>query len=579
MADRTARTDRSTGAAPAAASPGPVDTGGIAPDVYARRWAILGLLCTSLIIVIVGNTSLNVALPRLADDLKASTSELQWMVDSYSLVFAGMLLTAGALGDRYGRKGALQVGLVLFALGALAAAFADGSAQIIGARALMGFGGAFVMPSTLSILTNVFPPHERAKAIAIWAGVSGAGAAVGPIASGFLLEHFWWGSVFLVNLPIILTALVLGRGLLPKSSDPTGAPLDFVGAGLSIVGLAALVYAIIEAPNHGWGSAATIGWFVAAAVVLGLFALWERSRDEPMLNLHFFADRRFSVSSGGITLIFFSMFGTLFLMTQYFQLVLGYSPLEAGVRLLPMSVVMATLAPQTPKLVVRFGANRVGGGGLATLAVGLATLALVGTDTSYLQLTVTLMVMAAGMALTMSPLTAQLMSSVPPAKAGVGSAMNDTTRELGGALGVALLGSLVTSRYAASIGDALSGVAEPVREIARSGLAGAVSLADDPERFGDLPIDAATARQIKAAGQDAFVDGLSLSAIVAAVVVAIGAVVVHRLLPSGLDRGAGSVAAGGPGEGTGRGPTAGPAGDQGSGGPVGPRVEEGLATR
>jgi EmrB/QacA subfamily drug resistance transporter len=501
-------------------------------DVHRRRWGILALLCTSLMIVIIGNTSLNVALPTLARELDATTSDLQWMVDAYSLVFAGLLLTAGALGDRFGRKGALQLGLVLFGIGALVATFAGGAGQIIAGRAVMGFGGAFVMPSTLSILSNVFANDERPKAIAIWAGVAGGGAALGPVASGFLLEHFWWGSVFLVNLPIIIGSLVIGRWLLPKSSNPTDAPLDPVGALLSVVGLSALVYAIIEGPDHGWRSAESALWFGLAAVVLVGFFLWERSRRDPMLNLHFFEDRRFSVSSGGITLIFFAMFGTFFLTTQYFQLVLGYSPLGAGVRLLPMSFVMMFVAPQTPKLVTRFGANRVGAAGLLLVSAGLVFYSLAGVDTPYLPVIAIFVVLAAGFALTMSPMTTQLMSAVPRSKAGVGSAMNDTTRELGGALGVAVLGSLVTSRYASSLASALEGAAAPVREIAGSGLSGAVALADHPEQFPGLRLAPGAADGIKAAAQQAFVDGLGVACLVAAVVVALAAVAVFRYLPS-----------------------------------------------
>jgi EmrB/QacA subfamily drug resistance transporter len=501
-------------------------------DVRRRRWWILSLLCTSLMIVIIGNTTLNVALPTLARELDATTSDLQWMVDAYSLVFAGMLLTAGALGDRFGRKGALQLGLVLFGIGAVVAAVADGAGQIIAGRAVMGFGGAFVMPSTLSIISNVFGNDERPKAIAIWAGVAGGGAALGPVASGFLLEHFWWGSVFLVNLPIIVGSLLVGRWLLPKSSDPTDAPLDPVGALLSIVGLSALVYAIIEGPDHGWRSADSALWFGAAAVVLLAFMWWERSRREPMLNLHFFEDRRFSVSCGGITLIFFAMFGIFFLTTQYFQLVLGYTPLGAGVRLLPMAIVMMVVAPQTPKLVTRFGANRVAGSGLLCVAAGLALYSLLGTDTAYVPVILVFIVLAAGFALTMSPMTAQLMSAVPRSKAGVGSAMNDTTRELGGALGVAVLGSLVTSRYTSSLASALDGLAAPVREIAGSGLSGAVALADHPGEFPGLRLAPDAAEGLKAAAQQAFVDGIGVAALVAAALVALAASAVFRYLPS-----------------------------------------------
>jgi MFS family permease len=240
----------------------------IDPHVYARRWSILAVLCLSLVIVIIGNTSLNVALPTLARELEASTSSLQWMVDSYALIFAGMLFTAGTLGDRFGRKGALQFGLVLFMAGAIFAAMSDTSGQIIGARAIMGLAAAFIMPSTLSILTNVFPAQERTQAIAIWAGVSGAGVAIGPITSGLLLEHFWWGSVFLANVPVIVIAVVAGAILLPKSKDPGDHPIDVPGAALSIVALSSLVYGIIEGPHNGWTSPSTLGAFALALLSL-----------------------------------------------------------------------------------------------------------------------------------------------------------------------------------------------------------------------------------------------------------------------------------------------------------------------
>jgi EmrB/QacA subfamily drug resistance transporter len=318
------------------------------PAIYARRQQILVVLCISLMIVIIGNTALNVALPRLAFDLGAGTTDLQWMVDAYSLVFAGMLFTAGTLGDRFGRKGALQAGLLLFLVGTSLAAVADSSSQVIGARAIMGLAAAFVMPATLSILTNVFPPAERPKAIAVWAGIAGGGAAIGPVASGFLLEHFWWGSVFLVNVPVILVALVAGRILIPTSRDPEEPPLDIPGALLSIVGLSALVYGIIEGPQHGWTSPESLAIFGFAGLSLGLFVLRELHTPNPMLDLRYFRDRRFSVSSGGMTLIFFAMFGTFFLVSQYFQLVLRYSALESGLFQLPMAVVMIALSPQVP---------------------------------------------------------------------------------------------------------------------------------------------------------------------------------------------------------------------------------------
>jgi EmrB/QacA subfamily drug resistance transporter len=489
---------------------------------YQRRWAILAVLCTSLMIVIIGNTALNVALPTLADDLRASTTDLQWMVDSYSLVFAGMLFTAGTLGDRFGRKGALQAGLGLFLVGTLVAALGDSAATVIGARALMGLAAAFVMPSTLSILTNVFPAHERPKAIAMWAGISGGGAAIGPIASGFLLEHFWWGAVFLVNVPVIALAFVAGKVLLPTSRDPEQPPLDIPGAGLSILGLGALVYAIIEGPLHGWTGTSTLTTFAVAAVALGLFVVRELTAEHPMLDLRLVKDRRFSVSSMGMTLTFFAMFGTFFLVAQYLQLVLGYSPLISGVFQLPMAAIMMVLSPNVPKLVARFGAARVVPAGLAFVSVGLFTFSFMGVSTSIWWMYGPVLCLATGMALTMSPLTTLIMASVPLTKAGVGSAMNDTTRELGGALGVAILGSFVTSTYSSSIADAIKGLSGTDQGLARSGLTGAMQAAQHLGAGGQALVDSA---------KQAFVDGLGTAAVAGSVVVALASLVAYRLLP------------------------------------------------
>ena len=496
----------------------------IDPAIYHRRWAILAVLCTSLMIVIIGNTALNVAIPTLARELGASTSNLQWMVDAYGLVFAGLLFTAGTLGDRFGRKGALQLGLLVFLAGTTLASTADTAGVVIAARATMGLAAAFIMPSTLSILTNVFPAHERPKAIAVWAGISGAGAAVGPITSGFLLEHFYWGSVFLVNVPMIVGALIAGAFLVPKSKDPEESPLDFLGAFLSIVGLVALVYSIIEGPSHGWLSTESFITFGIAAVALVLFALWESRASSPMLDLRLFKDRRFSVASGGMTLTFFAMFGTFFLVAQYFQLVLGYSPLKSGLLQLPMAIIMMAIAPNMPKLVARFGASRTVPVSLGLIALGMAVFSQVQTDSSLVLIYCSIVPLAAGMASTMTPLTTLIMSSVPLGKAGVGSAMNDTTRELGGALGVAVLGSVVTSRYTSSLAPAISGLPDQARSIADSGLAGALGVA------AKLPGAAGT--QLADAAKQAFVDGISTAALVATGVVIIAAVAAWFLLPS-----------------------------------------------
>src|SRR5918996_555127 len=394
-----------------------------APDP--RRWKTLGVLCLSLTIVMVANMSLNVAIPAMARDLDASTSSLQWIVDAYALVFAGLLFTAGTIGDRFGRKGALQGGLVLFLVGAAVATLAQTAAMVIAARVTMGVAAAFVMPSTLSILTNVFPAHERGRAIGIWAGVAAGGASIGAPTSGFLLEHFWWGSVFLVNVPLIVLALVAGSRLVPTSKDPSGRPLDVPGA------------------------------------LPPLFAWREQAARQPMLDLALFRDRRFTVASGGIALAYFAMFGTFFLVAQYVQLVLGYSALEAGLTVLPVSFVMLALAPQVPRFVARFGAGRVVPVGLVLIASGLGILSQLDTESSVWVVILAFVPLAAGIASTGNPLPTRVMSSVPTDRAGVGSAMNDTSRELGGALGVAALGSLVATQFTGSLGPAAAGLPRP----------------------------------------------------------------------------------------------------------------------
>jgi len=493
-----------------------------------RRWKTLGVLCLSLTIVMVANMSLNVAIPAMARDLDASTSSLQWVVDAYALVFAGLLFTAGTIGDRFGRKGALQGGLVLFLVGAVVATLAQTAAMVIAARVIMGLAAAFVMPSTLSILTNVFPAHERGRAIGIWAGVAAGGASIGAPTSGFLLEHFWWGSVFLVNVPLIVLALVAGRRLVPTSKDPSGRPLDIPGAVLSILGVGSLVFAIIEGPEHGWGSVPTLATFGAAAVLLGLFAWREHAARQPMLDLALFRDRRFSVASGGIALAYFAMFGTFFLVAQYVQLVLGYSALEAGLTVLPVSFVMLALAPQVPRFVARFGPGRVVPVGLVLIASGLGILAQLGSDSSVWLVILAFVPLAAGIASTGNPLTTLVMSSVPTDRAGVGSAMNDTSRELGGALGVAALGSLVATQFTGSLGPAVVGLPGPAQAAANTGLAGALGVARD------LPGPAGTA--LAHAARAAFVDGFGLAALVAAGMMLAAALGAYLLLPRPASR-------------------------------------------
>src|SRR4051812_30197357 len=331
-----------------------------------RRWAILAVLCTSLLLVMLGNTALNLALPNIAADLGLSSAAQQWVVDSYSLVFAGLLFTTSSLGDRFGRKGVMQAGLVLFTVATGFAAFAATSgAGLITARAVMGLAGAMIMPSTLSILTNVFPANERGRAIAIWTAVSGGGAAIGMMISGFMLEHWSWHSVFLLNLPVAAVALVAGMVLIPTSRDPEQPKLDFLGAALSTAGIATVVYGLIEAPTHGWTSSTTLSVLAVGIALVGAFVTWELRTSSPMLDIRLLRRPSFGVSSLALTLVFFTLMGVFFSISQLFQLVMGYGTFEAALRLAPIFVAMIVMAPQAPRFVARFGTRTTVAGGLA----------------------------------------------------------------------------------------------------------------------------------------------------------------------------------------------------------------------
>jgi EmrB/QacA subfamily drug resistance transporter len=494
--------------------------------LHDRRWWTLGVLCLSLVIVFIGNSSLNVTLPTLSRELGATESQLQWVVASYSLVFAGLLFSTGALGDRYGRKGTLQIGLVLFLVAAALASGSNQMWQLIGCRAVMGAAAALIMPSTLSILINVFPPEERTKAIAIWASIVGAAGGFGPVVSGWLLGHFWFGSVFLINVPIVAVALVAGRFLVPRSKDPKEGRLDPVGAVLSIVGIVALVYGLIEAPGEGWLSTTTLVAFGIALVVLGVFAVWELRNDEPMLDMHLFRNPAFSTGTGGMMLVFLAMYGVMFLVTQYFQLVLGYSALSAAARLLPMAMTLLVVSLTTPKIVSRLGAHRTVSMGMLFLAGGLLLLSQVGATTEYWYIIVCFLPFSAGMALAMSPMTASIMSAVPTRRAGMGSAMNDATREFGAALGVAVLGSIAASRYGSQIASAITGLSGADQVTATSSIAGALDVAArQPEPQRTVLTDAA---------HSAFLTGMHLAVLIGAALAITAAVIVYRYLPHSL---------------------------------------------
>jgi MFS transporter, DHA2 family, multidrug resistance protein len=491
-----------------------------------RRWLVLGVMCLSLLLIVMDNTIVNVALPTLQRELDASTTQLQWVVDAYILVFAGLLLTMGSLGDRFGRRGALAIGLAVMGTGSILSAFANGANQLIATRALMGAGGAMIMPATLSIITNVFTERrERAQAIAIWSATAGAAVAIGPVTGGWLLEHFWWGSVFLVNVPVVVVALVLGQLFVPTSRDPSAPPIDVPGALLSIAGLVVLVWAIIEGPG-GWTDPEILGAFALAAVLLGTFILWERRTRFPMLDVSFFRNPRFSAASGAIMLTFFAMFGSLFLLTQFLQSILGYTPLEAGIRLLPMAAVMIVLSPLSAKVVERIGSKIVVASGLSIAAIGLIMASRLTAGASYPEVLASLVVLAAGMALVMPPATESIMGSLPLAKAGVGSAVNDTTRQVGGALGVAVLGSVMSSTYGPRVSDAISGL--PVSSEQASAIHDQIGAAI--RAAGE--IGGAPGRALADAASRGFADGMSTAFIIGAVALALGAVIVALFLPA-----------------------------------------------
>lgn len=463
------------------------------PEIRARRWFLLGIMCMSLVVVVMSVSGLVTAIPTMQQELGASASQIQWILDAYAVVFAGALLTAGALGDRFGRKRALLFGLVVFGIGALFAGVASSASQVIAGRAVMGIGAAFVMPATLSIITTIFPPEERSRAIAVWAGFAGAGGALGPIVSGALLEAFWWGSAVLVNLPVVAATFVAIWVYAPESRDETDTPLDPVGAVLSLVGLSALVFAIIQGGEDGWNAPSVVGAFVLAGLTLAAFLRWERRSEHPMLPLSFFRDRRFSIGSGVITVAFFVMFGFFFLATQYLQFGRGYSPLEAGLALLPLPIMFVALSPRSAALAERFGATRVMAIGLAIVAAGFAALSVLTPDTPYLVLAATFAVLGAGMSVTAAPATGEIMSAVPLSKAGVGSAVNDTTRELGGALGIAILGSIANSAYRAGIDLSSLGLAAGPRSEAEDSVGAAVAVAGNARGAGEVKTHAAAA--------------------------------------------------------------------------------------
>lgn len=489
------------------------------PQGHPQRWLILGVICLAQLTVLLDNTVLNVAIPSLTRELGAATSDIQWMINAYSLVQSGLLLTAGSAADRYGRKKMLVSGLVLFGAGSLVAGLADSTGQLIAARAGMGVGGALLLTTTLAVAMQIFAPDEHPKAIGIWSAVNAVGFAAGPLIGGFVLNHFWWGAIFLINLPVAALGLVAVIALVPESKaapriaavpGSPGEPLradrpDVVGALLSTVGMTALVFAIISGPGHGWTSARVLGTAVLAVLVLAAFAAWESRIPYPMLDLQFFRNRRFTGAVAGAVLITFGMGGALFLLTQHLQFVLGYGPLEAGVRTAPLALAVVALnfSGLSARWTARLGTPLSIVLGMTLMSAGLVSIATL-TGHGYAGTLAGLLLIGAGCAVANPAMAHAIMSAIPREKAGVGAGINGTLAEFGNGLGVAVLGAVLNARFAALI------------PVAAASLPAALASAGSAEERGRIT--------------DAFSSGLETSQLVGAVAVLLGGLLAATLL-------------------------------------------------
>jgi EmrB/QacA subfamily drug resistance transporter len=495
-----------------------------------RRTIVLAALCLCAFAVNLDVTLVNVTLPRLVLDLGASTSGLQWIVDAYTLTFAALVLPAGSLGDRLGRRETLIAGLVVYGTGNLLGGLVDSTGALIATRALMGVGAALIFPTTLSIITNVFTERtERARAIGLWGAVTGLAIALGPIAGGALLELFGWQATFLAKVPVAILAIVLVIRVVPTSRDPHAGRLDLAGLVMSALAVGALVFAVIEAPKYGWLSAETVGLFAVSLALGAAFVRHERRTAEPMLDVRIFRNLRFSAASVSVTVSFFALAGFIFLITQYFQFLKGYAPLETGLRLLPVATFVALGSIAGTQLAVRRGTKLIVGGGLVLLATAYAWISTCSADTDYATIAMQMVVLGSGMGLTSAPATESIMGAVSRTKAGVGSAINDATRELGGTLGVAVIGSVYASLYAAALRpSALAGLPGGAVDGAHSSIGGAFMAADRLAAAGLT----GPARRLSEVASSGFFDGLQAGCLVAAAVCAAGAAFAFAALPA-----------------------------------------------
>jgi len=495
----------------------------IPESVFKRRWKILAALCGSLLLVSIGNTSLNLALPQMAEDLQLTNLQLTWIVDAYPLVFASFLFPASAIADRYSRKNVMQIGIVIFVLATIYAAYgASSGGEVIIARAVMGFGAAMVMPTTLSIIENVFDRKERPKAIAIWTGIAGGGMAFGSIISGFLIEHYSWEAIFYFSALIGITGFIFNQIIVPDSKDEKQTPIDWVGGVLSAIGLGGLVYGIIEAPSHGLADPAVLAALLIGTTSLAIFVFHQLKSNHPMLDMKVFKIPAFSISALSITLAFFALMGIFFSISQLFQLIMGYGALESSVRMLPIMMIMMFMSPFVPNIVKKIGARMTVSSGLVLVSAGFFLMVLWPTIPSYAQVMGAMAVMMVGMSLTMTPATNMMMSAIPRNRAGMGSAMNDTTRELGGCIGIAVLGSMLSSGYETNISSSVQGLPVEVKEVAGNSLAGALFAAKDLGAAG---------QELAMSAMQSWMDALGSAMIVAGIIVAVAAVIAGIFLP------------------------------------------------
>ena len=506
-------------------------------SVHNRRWWILAVLCVVVLIVVIDNTIVNVALPVLSKDLHASNSSLQWIVDAYSLPFAGLLLAGGGLSDRLGRKRVMQFGLIAFGAFSLMAAFSSSVSTLLTARALMGASAAFIFPATLSTLTVAFEDaSERAKAFGVWGAAGGVAIAIGPVVGGALLVHFWYGSIFLINAPLVVVAVVAAAYVVPESRSPQQRRVDLGGLLLGTLGVTSLTFAIIEGPSWGWLSGATLGLFAVAAASLGAFVRFELGREGPLLDVRVFTNRTFSAGAGAIAVNYFCLFGFIFLITQYFQLIRGYSALSAGVHTLPFAVVTMIATPLGAVAALKAGTRYVVSAGLAILGAALAWAGFVAASAAYFgPIIAIMMIMAFGFSLVNAPATASLMSTLAPEQIGAGAAVNETTRELAGAMGVAVVGSVFSSLFGPHVRAALSPYL--ARGLSRHDL----NLAASSTHAAQLVVahfPASLRPAVTTQVTNAFMDGLHRGCLVAGGVSFVAAVIVLTRLPKGEPAGA-----------------------------------------